>query len=153
MPTFKSLKDLNKYLQNKLTDGLKTDVARNSIKLMQKHVQEDVYDAYTPYSTDGVTPHYERTGKLMDSSVAQMLDDNTLEVTNIRADQESGRHIVPVIEYGKGYEWGYTRNLDEEIGARPFITKTRKELEEGKAKEFVKEALEKRLGKGTVLDW
>ena len=41
-------------------------------------------------------------------------------------------------------EWGYTRDLDEEIGERPFMKNTAKDLRDGKAKEFMAEALKKR---------
>lgn len=144
MPTFKNVKELEKYLQKQITNSLKTDVSKKSIELMKEHIEEDVYKAYTPYSTDGITPHYERTYKLLNSNEANMIDDNTLELTNSRSDEKSSRYIVPVIEYGKGYEWGYTRDLDEEIGERPFMRNTAKDLRDGKAKEFMAEALKKR---------
>lgn len=144
MPNFSNLNELKKYLQEQITDSLKTDVSEKSIELMEEHIKKDVYEAYTPYSTDSRTPYYKRTYKLLNSNETNMIDDNTLELTNTRSEEERDRYIVSVIEYGKGYEWGYTRNLDEEIGERPFIENTAKDLKDGKAKDFMAEALKKR---------
>jgi hypothetical protein len=89
MPTFKNVKELEKYLQKQITNSLKTYVSKKSIELMKEHIEEDVYKAYTPYSTDGITPHYERTYKLLNSNEANMIDDNTLELTNSRSDEKA----------------------------------------------------------------
>ena len=148
MSKFDSLDELMKYIQQQITSSLEDDVAKDSIELMKQHIQEDVYNAYTPYSTDGITPHYERTYKLLNSNESEMLDENTLMLTNTR--HEGDRDIVAVIESGQGYGWGYTRDLDEEIGARPFMKNTKDDLKDGKLREYMKKALEKRFGKGSV---
>ena len=134
MPDFKSLKDLEKYLEKQINDSLKTDVAEKSKNLMEQHIETDVYSTYSP-------THYIRTGELLRSVVTNMLDENTLTILNIRSD--GTRYIPYVIEYGKGYEWG-DGSLDARIGARPFISNTRKELESGLAREFMRDALKKR---------
>lgn len=145
MPSFKNLKDLESYIRKQVTDSLKTDVAENSKELLKEKKQEVVYDAYTPYSTDGKTPHYERTYQLLNSNESKMIDDNTLEITSPRGtDSETGVDIASAVEYGGNYTWGYTRDLNEEIGARPFMEETANELKAGKAKEFMKDALKKR---------
>ena len=72
---------------------------------------------------------------------------NTLELTNTRKD--GNRYIPEIIEYGQNY---YNSALDARIGARPFMKETYNELStEGKARDFLKEGLEKQLGTGTVI--
>jgi hypothetical protein len=143
MPDFKSLKDLEKYLNKKIQESLQTDVASESRQLMREHIQDDVYSAYTPYSTDGVTPHYKRTWELMNSCKTDMLDSNTLELKNTRVG-ENNENIPAIIENGGHYTWGYVRNLDEEIGKRPFVSNTRNDLSRGKLKRYMSDALKKR---------
>lgn len=142
MPSFDSLKDLERYVNIKIKNSLQNEVFKEVKETMQEHIQKDVYGAYTPYSTDGVTPHYERTHKLLDSIEQIMENDNTLVVENTR--KENGRDIVEVIENGKGYQWGYKRNLDEEIGSRPFVGNTRDELRNSnKVEQAMKNGLRK----------
>lgn len=126
MTSFKNLKDLERFLQKQINNALQNEVKNEVEETMRNHIQKDVYEAYTPYSTDGVTPHYERTYELLRSIESNLIDDGVLSVENTR--HEGDRYIVEVIEYGKNYQWGYTRNLDEEIGARPFVENTREEL-------------------------
>jgi hypothetical protein len=139
------LKEIEKKLNKKIHDAMKDEVFEKVRDVMQDHIMDDVYKKYTPYSTDGKTPHYERTYELIrDETIdGKMINDNTLEVKNTRS--ENDRNIVEVIETGKGYEWGYTRNLDEEIGDRPFIKNTRKDLlEHGQHINALKLGLKKR---------
>jgi hypothetical protein len=140
---FKSLKDLEKYLQKQISESLQTDVALESRQLMREHIQDDVYAKYTPYSTDGVTPHYIRTFQLMADCETNTISDDTIELKNTRVG-EHGENIPGIIESGGHYTWGYTRNLDEEIGPRPFINRTRQDLKKGLAKKYMKNALKKR---------
>lgn len=145
MVSFKNLKDLESYINKQISDSLKTDVAEKSKELLKEKKQEVVYDAYEPYSTDGKTPHYERTYQLLNSNESQMLDENTLEITSPRgADSENGADIAYGVEHSGYYTWGYTRDLNEEIGARPFMEETADELRKGKAKEYMKKALQDR---------
>jgi hypothetical protein len=139
VPTFNNLQQLEKYLNGMIRNALDTNVAETAKETMQLHIQRDVYAAYTPYSTDGKTPYYERTGQLLQDVEHSMLNNNTLVIENTRS--ENGRDIVKVIEEGKNYEWGYKRNLDEEIGKRPFVHNTFVELSKGLAKESLKEGL------------
>lgn len=140
---FSDLDNLFKHIEKKyIKNSLNTSVKKEAVKTMQEHIQKDVYDAYTPYSTDGKTPHYERTGKLLKEIEAELIDENTLVIENTRS--ENGRDIVDIIEHGKGYDWGYVRNLDEEIGARPFVENTRKSLSDGRVEKIIKDDLRKR---------
>lgn len=115
----KNMAELAAMLEKKFKSSLENEVKQEVTETMQEHIQSDVYDAYTP-------THYDRTYQLMDDIEGEMINENTLKVENTRS--ENGRDIVEVIETGKGYEWGYIRNLDEEIGARPFVENTKEEL-------------------------
>lgn len=128
MPTFKNLKDLEKHLQKKIDTVLMNEVADVTTKTMIERIDKDVYDAYTPYNLSGTDHHYKRTYELKNEGniIRFLMKNGVLAIENIR--QENGRDIVEVIEYGRGYNWGYRRNLDDEIGARPFIHNTRQEL-------------------------
>lgn len=128
MPSFNNLKELERFLQKQINNALQNEVKNEVEETMRDHIQKDVYEAYTPYSTDGKTPHYERTYELLRSIESNLIDNGVLSVENTR--HEGNRNIVSVIEYGQGYQWGYVRNLDEEIGARPFVSNTRRELEQ-----------------------
>jgi hypothetical protein len=139
---FKNINELQKYLEGLIGSALDTDVAETAKETMQLHIQRDVYATYTPYSTDGKTPHYERTGQLL-QDVEHSMVGNTLIIEDTRS--ENDRDITKVIEEGKGYHWGYKRNLDEEIGARPFVENTYEDLSKGLARESLKQGL-KRIG-------
>lgn len=128
MVSFKNLKELERFLQKQINNALQIEVKNEVEETMRSHIQKDVYEAYTPYSTDGKTPHYERTYELLRSIKSNLVDNGVLCVENTR--HEGDRDIVSVIEYGRGYQWGYVRNLDEEIGARPFVANTKFELEQ-----------------------
>lgn len=120
MPNFKNLKDLERSLNKYINNALQKEVKENVEETMRDKIQTEVYDAYTP--TD-----YVRSYELFESIEGKLETDGVLSVENTR--QEAGKDIVKIIETGKGYTWGYRRNLDEEIGERPFITETKKELQ------------------------
>lgn len=136
MPSFKSINALEKFINQKLSDVLKNEVFEAIREEMQEKVQTVVYDQYDPRD-------YQRTEKLMRDIEKSMLDENTLIVENTRRDGD--KEIVPIIEYGVGYTWGYVRNLDEEIGPRPFVEETRKSLQNSdKLKNAIKNGLRMR---------
>lgn len=133
---FKTLAELEKYLLKQISDSLKTEVALDSRDLMREHIQDDVYSQYRP-------SEYERTFELINSCETSMETSDTLKLTNARKGDE-GEDVPNIIEYGKGYKWGYIRNLDEIIGPRPFIKNTFLDLRSGKAKVFLGNALHNR---------
>lgn len=132
---------LEKALKKVVQDVMEDEVAEKAVQVGQKNVADEVYAKYTPYSTDGNTPHYERTYKLMTSFKINPIDGG-IEFYNDR--HEGDRYIAEVIEYGVGYEWGYTRNLDEEIGARPFMESSANDLRSGEMKQAMIKGLSKR---------
>jgi hypothetical protein len=137
MPTFNNLKEMLEYIQKQANETLQDEVFETTRDVMQEHIQEDVYDAYTPAD-------YERTYELIsDDNIEGKVADNTLTVKNTRHDGD--RYVPEIIEEGKGYNWGYIRDLDEEIGARPFIANTKKDLQTNKQHvQAMKEGLKKR---------
>lgn len=150
MATFKSLKDLNVYLEKQITQTMQKEVAEAVKDEMVEQIDKVVYDAYEPYNLTGGDHHYHRTYKLKDKDnmKATMIDDNTLAVENVRKDEHTGRDVTPVIVDGGPYTWGkasgYTRDLDAEIGARDFIQGTREGLSRKKSHvKALKDALKK----------
>lgn len=140
MATFKSLKDLVNYVnENYVKSALENEVFEEVKEEMQDKIQTITYDRYEP-------THYERTGTLLETIEKEMLNDNTLAVENTRSDIEHGvqKDVTEIIEKGRGYTWGYVRNLDEEIGPRPFIAETRESLQKSdKLKRAIKKGLER----------
>jgi hypothetical protein len=133
---FNSLKDLEKYLNDKIRNALAKEVADVARNTMSDHVKSDVYDVYEP-------SQYQRTGDLYKDISTTMKNDNTLIVKNEARDDESGRLIAPVVEYGIGYEWEESRIYNMQPFPRPFVENTAKELEKGKAKNALAEGLRK----------
>jgi hypothetical protein len=134
LAVYRDLNALYRYLQRQLNNVMEKDVAEEVKRVMEVHIQTDVYNAYEP--TD-----YVRTYKLMEDVQSELIDDGTIEVKDTRS--ENGRDITRIIEDGIGYDWGYQRNLDQEIGARPFIANTRNDLDTNKSHiEVLKKALQ-----------
>jgi hypothetical protein len=136
MPEFKSLADLEKYLNQKIKKSLSNEVADVARDTMSKHVMSDVYQAYEP-------TQYQRTGDLYKDISTTMKNDNTLEIENVARDEETGRLIAPVVESGEGYEWKKSRIYQMQPFPRPFVENTAKELENGLAKQALVDGLRK----------
>jgi hypothetical protein len=136
MPEFNSLKDLEKYLNEKIKKSLANEVSNVARETMSKHVITDVYDKYQP-------TEYERTGDLYKDISTTMKNENTLVVENVARDEDSGRLIAPVVESGVGYEWEDSRIYKMQPFERPFVENTAKELESGLAKQALAEGLRK----------
>ena len=154
MPTFKSVKELEKYLQEQIMDSLKTDVAEKTIELEKEHVKIDVYDAYDPTQ---YVRRKEDGGLLDDKNYLVEEIENGIKISNITRDNgyatpsDPDRYVTPIVEYGVGYTWEHSKIYHKQPYPRPFIEETRKDLKKGKLKEFMKKALEKRFGKGAVI--
>jgi hypothetical protein len=136
MPEFNSLKDLEKFLNEKIKKSLAKEVADVARDTMSDHVQSDVYNKYEP-------SQYQRTGDLYKDISTTMKNDNTLVIENTARDEESGRLIAPIVEEGVGYEWESSRIYQMQPFPRPFVENTAKELENGKAKESLKQGLKR----------
>jgi len=109
---------------------MQKEVSETSRQTMKEHLESDVYSQYSPTQ---YVRKYSDGGLLDDSNIeTKMIDNNTLRIENIRKDEDTGRMVDKIIEFGKGYWNNY---LDELIGARPFIYNSFLELKSGKAKE------------------
>ncbi len=134
-----SYSQLLKELERIRTEIMEKEVADKATELMQKNIDTEVYAAYTPMSDNS------RTGKLRESVETGMQQDDTLVVYNSRMDtgfKGEIRDVVGVIETGKGYNYG--NNLDNIIGARPFVEKTREDLEKGEFRRALKDGFKAR---------
>jgi hypothetical protein len=131
MPEFSDLSQLEKYLNEKINNALRTEVADEARSVMQEHVMSDVYDKYTPSPPP---EGYVRTGNLYKDILTQMIDDNTLSIEDLAKDEETGRLVAPIIESGVGYTWKDSRIYNMQPFPRPFVENTAKDLENGKAK-------------------
>lgn len=120
MPDFKSLSELEKYLNSKIQSALKNEVAETTIQTMQKHIESDVYAVYEPKQY--VRKGYQ--GGLSDphNIEVEVIDDNTISVENIRFDGD--REVAQIVESGKGYQYKF----DYYGVPRPFTENTREEL-------------------------
>jgi glycyl-tRNA synthetase (class II) len=132
MPSFKNLKELEKYINEQAKKALQNGkhVKNTVIETGKKHVDKDVYSVYTPKI-------YERTGLLRESWDVENTDDG-IAVFNTRTDGE--KYIPEVIETGIGYDYtGYGYAYEN---PRPFISNAREELHNSNA---LKEAMKKDL--------
>jgi hypothetical protein len=133
---FNNLKELEAYLNKKISKSLQTEVASVARDTMSDHVMSDVYSKYEP-------SEYQRTGDLYKDISTTMANDNTLVIENVAKDEESGRLYAPIVEEGVGYEWKDSRIYHMQPYPRPFVKNTAKELAEGKAKQALGEGLRK----------
>lgn len=150
----KSLKELEKALQEKVDVALLTDVAQIVTEVMQDHIAQDVYDVYTPCI---YVRRADENGLLDSRNINSSIKGNMLIVENntlgspyfydpnnkkkIRKSINAGKEIAGVIETGIGYDisdWWYDGI------PRPFIENTRDEL---KDYEWHKKALKQGLQK------
>lgn len=118
IPTFDNLKDMEKYLKNVAKEAMVKGkaVKETVIDTGKRHVQEDVYDVYTPKS-------YERSGELKENWKVEETADG-IAVYNDRRDGD--KYIPEVIETGVGYDYtGYGYEYEK---PRPFIENMRIEL-------------------------
>lgn len=132
MPSFKNLKELEKYINEQAKKALQNGnhVKNTVIKTGKKHVDKDVYFVYTPKI-------YERTGLLRESWNVENTDDG-VAVFNTRTDGE--KYIPETIEYGINYDYsGYGYAYEQ---PRPFIAETRRELKDSN---ILKEAMKRDL--------
>jgi hypothetical protein len=136
MPDFKTLAELEKYLNEKIRKSLANEVADVARETMSEHVMSDVYAKYQP-------TQYQRTGDLYKDVKTTMVDDTTLMVEDVAKDEETGRLIAPIVNEGVGYEWKDSKIYNMQPFPRPFVEETAKELENGLAKEALKNGLKK----------
>jgi hypothetical protein len=150
MADFSSVQALMNYLKKQISDVLQTDVKEEVISTEQRHIQSDLYDAYSPN-------FYERRGTLADEGnfESEMIDDSTIAIKNVATPNDSvvgtlynpanGTEFMSWIEYGDVPDlWG--DGSEPWSNPRPVVGNTVKELEETEA--HVKALKEGLLKKG-----
>lgn len=124
MPSFKTMKELEKYINANLKQVLADDVGKGVVRpKIKENIQTEVYDKYEQPVV------YERRkddGGLTDDDniTVTMVDDNTVSIESSRMDD--GRNVGLVVETGEGYneDWyfPYTHK------GRPYMQKTKDDL-------------------------
>lgn len=125
MVTVRNMKQLKQLIEAQANKAMNqgNSVKNTVIKTGQKHVQEDVYDVYTPNENNPYS--YKRTGLLKDSWETKETDDG-LAIYNTREDE--GRDVAAIVETGKGYQYDF----EYRDKARPFMENTANELRNSK---------------------
>ncbi|MCA1025666.1 hypothetical protein LCM23_06150 [Cytobacillus kochii] len=118
MPTFDSMKDLEKYVNSELKTAMVrgNNVRKTVVNEGRKQVDQVVYNAYTPKV-------YNRTGSLRESWAVEEAPDG-IDVVNTRRDGD--KDVARTVETGQGYD--YTGGYPYER-PRPFIAATVNALE------------------------
>ena len=113
MPTFKSLKDVMKYIE-KATEDAMPEVGKELEEIMKEEIQTQVYDAYDPST-------YERTKQLLNSVETTSVNDSSVEVSwrdNGDWTSYAGKHMYVIhgLEMGKTYGRGGYRPSTDLVG-------------------------------------
>ena len=139
---FKSLKDLEKYLQQQVNKSLEKNVTPVVKKIMIEQIEDTVYSAYSP-------SEYKRRGQdegLADpENIGGVMVGNTLEIINATAANpdiyihgvkyesiNADDYLTPIIEYGQGYEFHSDDGDSGYEQPRPFIENSRETLRQTK---------------------
>ncbi|MCP1159446.1 hypothetical protein [Bacillus infantis] len=122
MANFKNFKDLEKYVNQMAKKAMNegNGVKNVVIEAGKRHVQEDVYDVYTPNPNNPNS--YKRTGELKNNWKSEPTADG-IAVFNDRRDGD--RYVAEIVETGQGYQYDFPYDGK----ARPFTENTRKELD------------------------
>jgi hypothetical protein len=128
MPQFKNLNELFAKIQSAISDSLLHEVTDVTRETMREQIYSTVYAVYEP--TQYVRKMDE--GGLSDyhNISASLIDDNTLEIRNIRDDHNGMRDVARVVETGVGYHYVTNSVLTD---GRPFTENTVEELKSSKA--------------------
>jgi hypothetical protein len=143
MPEFKSLTELNKYLQKHMRDVLQNEVAEKVKEVEQRNIQDEVYEGYKTSNTGGEPWIYQRRRtndglqdkKNIKSKVKNVKDGAELSVENVTKGKDDKFRLDTLIEYGDGtdgkeYEYKDNRDntADQYLRGRPFTQETTNEL-------------------------
>lgn len=116
MKTVNNLNELEKELQKRITQAMRSDVAPLARSVMKEKIEEEVYSVYAPKLYERQRDH----GGLLDDNniITEMVDDSTLKIQNIRSDGD--RYVAEIVETGHGYEYEFEYNGTP----RPFTQET-----------------------------
>lgn len=147
MAQFKNLKELEKFLNNKIKSAMQNEVAEKVRDVQQSKIDSEVYNAYQPSSPDGEPFVYDRRRdndglRDRDNMVAKVKDSANgveLSVENVTKGKDKDFEIAGLIEYGDNsgygnYDYKYNRDgtAEQYLKERPFIQETRKSLIQSK---------------------
>lgn len=138
MPDFKNMKELAAYLNKQIAFVMEDEVAEKVKDVQQRNIQEQVYEAYTPFqysrrrwSNGGLGDR-----ESMEVDVVETGNGVELTVTNRAKGQDDNFEIAELVEYGDGYngkEYTYKRNRNntqnQYLEPRPFTAETVSELQ------------------------
>jgi len=151
MPNFNSLEALETFLFLKVQKAMATTVASEVKQLESDNVKEVVYSQYDPKQYI----RREDNGGLSDvqnmksetfqggNTVVLNVENNTLSNQNYNPNNKDPFALAGLVEYGSGSiygEYDYIGSPDY-LRPRPFIEKTKHDLQNGKAKEILVKAL------------
>lgn len=147
---FNNIDDLLKHMQNDINNALVTDVADGAKDVLVESINDVVYDGYTP-------SYYQRrsSGGLGDPQAmeATQLQDGVVIVKSYAKLNDdygvnsSGMALDEIVTTGHGYMYtngSRSRNKATYEEPRDFYAEAQKRLDNGKAKELLKDALKKR---------
>jgi hypothetical protein len=144
---FRSLKDLEKFLNDSIEKAIQGKVVKKIKNVMRKHIIKDVYRVYNPV-------FYDRRGTnggllAQENIISNQRDKNTVEVFNIAERNRDysntvyvNKYLTPLIEFGhdkakqstlagkQGYNYAYKYLAYYQ--PRPFMRNTRNELRKSK---------------------
>lgn len=155
MPNYKTLEEAFKYLQNRIRDTLKDDVAKYVKEIESSTIQNVVYNEYEPY----IYQRREDNGGLSDvnnmkSRVAKTPNGFVLTVKNTTSlsGMVNAKNLAELVEYGddNGYgEYSYKYNRSKDairyLKSRPFTEETTQYLiQSNSAERILKIGLQKR---------
>jgi hypothetical protein len=147
LTAFKNLKDLEKFLNNKIKSAMQNEVAEKVRDVQQSKIDSEVYDAYQPHTEDNEPYVYDRRRdddglRDRENMVADVKDSGNgveLSVENVAKGKDNDFQIAGLIEYGDGagygeYDYKYNRDgtAEQYLKERPFIEETRKSLRQTK---------------------
>jgi hypothetical protein len=157
MPQFNDLNKMLKYLQQDVLDSMSKDVADKVKEVEQKHVQDDVFDAYPGQHS------YQRRSSYGLDDPNNMIEDFKivgdqviLTVSNMtRGKDETDRYIADLVEYGDSsvnpnqgqgiYQYQYNGSQYTYMNPRPFLERTIEDLEKNQQhKETLKNSLKRK---------
>lgn len=142
MANASSFNQLFKLIEDKIRETLKDDVRKESVKTMQKTIQEYVYNAYQS-SADYPYQRKEYNGGLIDSkNILAKVTGTTLLVQNIRKD--GNRYVALIVEQGYPYDWVNSEIYRLQPYPRPFTKITRTQLRDGGARKAMVRGLKRR---------
>jgi hypothetical protein len=139
---FKSLKDLEKYLQKQIDEVLNKEVANAVKDEIIQTVDSEVYDAGTPLYYDRRGFSNASLGLGGRTQMNHSVNNGVLEVTDDALAENpwsNGRTLAENIEYGYGLQDKWYNE------PRPFMAKAEEELKDNKRHvEVMAEGLERR---------